>query len=340
VSISSTAGQLTTEDVLDDLEAGRSRPLHTTGDHRWSLPTVARPTMGGGSFLRTYLTTKALGRLHPRLARRGLMRLWFTPWVHPSALEPVDDLPVGLGPWSLVAGGRTLRGYAGGTGPTVLLVHGWAGRAADWRHVVARLLAAGWRVVAPDLPAHGTSPGRETDLFQLGGALAAVLDHERPHAVIAHSMGFPTTLVAVEAGAFAPHTLVAIAPGRKMARVLEAFGRRSRLGPALREQLRAALEDRFGADLWNVLDVDRVLPGLAIHGLVIHDRDDDEVPLHDGEQIAARWPGSRFVVTEGLGHRRILRDEGVHQVVAEALERTTKPPDRGRGASRGGGDRV
>jgi len=71
--------------------------------------------------------------------------------------------------------------------------------------------------------------------------------------------------------------------------------------------------------VWTDLDVDRVLPGLRARGLVIHDRDDDEVPLADGRAIAAGWPQARLEVTVGLGHRRVLRDEGVRAMVAAHL---------------------
>jgi hypothetical protein len=49
---------------------------------------------------------------------------------------------------------------------------------------------------------------------------------------------------------------------------------------------------------------------------VFHDRDDAEVPWSDGAAIAGAWPGARLVTTDGLGHRRILRDE---RVVSQAV---------------------
>jgi epoxide hydrolase 4 len=42
-------------------------------------------------------------------------------------------------------------------GPKVLLLHGWAVSAYLWRHNIAPLGAAGFRVCAPDLPGHGLS---------------------------------------------------------------------------------------------------------------------------------------------------------------------------------------
>ena len=44
--------------------------------------------------------------------------------------------------------------------------------------------------------------------------------------------------------------------------------------------------------------------------LVVHDEGDDEAPYSGGLAIAHAWPASRLFTTTGLGHRRILRDEG------------------------------
>jgi pimeloyl-ACP methyl ester carboxylesterase len=317
-SAPSTPDLITLDEVLLDLEAGRS-VAPSPADRLRSLEGSQRPALGGPGFVATYLAARVLGRVHPRFARRALLRLWFTPWVHPSAQRPVEDLPDGLVAWSLPApDGTLLRGYAGGSGPTVVLVHGWSGRAADWRRLAGDLIAAGWRVVAPDLPAHGTTAGRRTDLFRLADAFGAVLEHERPAAVVAHSMGFPTTMLALERGAPAPGRLIALAPGRRIAHAVAAFTSRARLAPALTDELRRGIEARYGAAVWDTLDVDRVLPALAADGLVIHDADDDEVPAEDAEAIAAGWRGARLHRTQGLGHRRILRDEAVRaRVVAE-----------------------
>lgn len=309
---------LTMADVMADLDVGRSAP-HAPADRLVALRSHPRPILGGPRFVTTLLGARLLGRVHPRLARRALLRLWLTPWTHPSARRPVTDLHPDLRAWSLRHGDVVLRGFAGGTGPTVVLVHGWAGRAADWRHLAAALIGGGWRVVAPDLPAHGATEGDTTDLFALGAAAAAVLRHERPAAVVAHSLGFPVTLQALEQGAPTPDALVALAPGRRMRQALDRFTSQAGLGVALRDELDAALRRDYGDDVWDVLDVDRALPDLPMPGLVVHDADDADVPQADGVHIAHRWPGASFTATQGLGHRRILRDPHVHDLVRAAL---------------------
>lgn len=306
---------LTIDEVMADLEHGRTStrlPLH-------DLTSQPRPTLGGRTFRRALLISAVLGRLHPRLVRRALLRLWLTPWVHPAALAPVTVDHDAFTEWSAHVEGTRLRGFAGGEGPTVVLVHGWAGRAADWRHLAVDLIEAGWRIVAPDLPAHGMTAGQRTNLFDLGRAVAAVLGTEQPAAVVTHSMGFPALMLALESDAPAPQRIVALAPGRKMARAVEGFAARVRLRPRIIAELRRGLQSVFGPDVWDVLDVDRVLPSLAVDGVVIHDRDDDEVPVSDAQHIADAWPGATLVETSGLGHRKILRDAQVHHAIVSAL---------------------
>jgi pimeloyl-ACP methyl ester carboxylesterase len=319
MSISVTPEPLTMADVLRDLEAGRSLPLRPAG-RLPQLTSLPRPTLGGRSFMRSYLAARALGRLHPRLARRSLLRLWETPWVHPATLHPVIAPPGDPGPWTLQAAGTQLHGYTAGRGPAVVLVHGWAGRAADWRQLAADLAASGYRVVVPDLPAHGATSGTRTDLFELSAALAEVLAQERPVAVIAHSLGFPTTMLALEHAAEVPPAIVAVAPGRRLDSALSRFTLRARLAEPLADELRAGIEERFGGDVWSELDVGRALPALRARGLVVHDTDDDEVPLDDARAIATCWPDAELVTTTGLGHRRIVRDGSVRAVIVGWLQ--------------------
>jgi pimeloyl-ACP methyl ester carboxylesterase len=50
-------------------------------------------------------------------------------------------------------------------------------------------------------------------------------------------------------------------------------------------------------------------PSMKTPLLVVHDRDDKEVPVRVGQGIAEAWPNAELVLTEGLGHQRILHDE-------------------------------
>lgn len=66
-----------------------------------------------------------------------------------------------------------------GTGPLVLLCHGFPETSYAWRHQVTGLAAAGFQVVAPNLPGVGASSGFEPErynLVELVGHLVGLLD--------------------------------------------------------------------------------------------------------------------------------------------------------------------
>ena len=54
--------------------------------------------------------------------------------------------------------------------------------------------------------------------------------------------------------------------------------------------------------------------------LWVHDEDDDVTPLSDAMKVKAEnYPNVEFVITKGLGHRRIYRDNKVTQLIVDFL---------------------
>lgn len=80
-----------------------------------------------------------------------------------TRLPPAEWFPAGVDGIAVrrlrLASGPEIRVLEAGPadGPPVLLVHGWAVSAYLWRHNIRPLAAAGYRVIAPDLPGHGLS---------------------------------------------------------------------------------------------------------------------------------------------------------------------------------------
>src|SRR5207247_1960442 len=82
--------------------------------------------------------------------------------------------------------------------------------------------------------------------------------------------------------------------------ILEALG----FGRRARELMQERIERRLGR-AWSALDVRGYAPAMRTPLLVVHDRDDAEVPWQDGAIIARIWPGAVVSTTGGLGHRRL-----------------------------------
>src|SRR3954470_12473309 len=266
----------------------------------------------------------ATALLAPGLAGAWAERLFLTPprpRIEASALDLIDARSS-----FLVHKARNIAvwewGWQSRGAPAVLLAHGWGGHAAQMRAFVFPLLAAGYRVVGFDQPAHGLSEGRLTSLVDFADVLAAVAANRGPvHAVIAHSLGAAAAGFALARG-LPVKSAVLVSPPSDVAGYSRRFARWHWIPEPVRRSMQAAIEERYGVRC-EELEVERVAARIAEKGgaraLVIHDRQDPIVPWRHGERVARACPGARLVVTQGLGHGRILRDEGVAKTAADFI---------------------
>jgi pimeloyl-ACP methyl ester carboxylesterase len=212
---------------------------------------------------------------------------------------------------------RALAAWRWGVGPTVLLVHGWEGRGSQLGALVEPLVAAGMSVVAFDAPGHGDSPDNRLYLTDLADCIADVAAAIGPlHAIVAHSFGAAGVLLAhTRAGTRAPRNIM-IAPNVLIEDAVRRFARFVGLDDSDRAGLEQRLTDHTGIAP-SALRIDQLAGSRDDALLVVHDRGDREVSFEHGDRLAATWPGAQLHATEGLGHRRILRD---NEVIALTVE--------------------
>lgn len=200
-----------------------------------------------------------------------------------------------------------------GHGPTVLLVHGWEGQAADLAGFAPPLLAAGFSVVAIDLPAHGASSGERSSI---PAAARAVRELQAElgdlHAVIAHSVGSAVTAEALGHGLQAGAVALLSAPAHYL-NYARAVASQAGLDAAGTQQMLQLLLAE-GVDVASV-SLPRRAPGFRLPALFVHSDDDRVVGIGDARESVAAWPGARLLQVEGLGHRRILTDATVIDAV-------------------------
>jgi pimeloyl-ACP methyl ester carboxylesterase len=265
--------------------------------------------------LRTAFRT--VGAIAPSIAARWAETIFCTP----PRRRQGDDAFMATGTrFTIASQGQQLAGWQWGDGPAVVLVHGWGSRASRLSGLAAALVEAGFRVVAYDAPAHGDSTGRHASLPEFARALTDVSEAVLPiYGLVGHSLGGAAVAMAMRHGLAAPR-VVLLAPPADVRIFSDQFAQTLAIPLAVQETMHRNLERRLRI-VWDDLHIPTVVRELPAAALVIHDRDDVDVPFAHGEAIVGAWAGSVLESTSGLGHRALLRDPAViARTVAFLLE--------------------
>lgn len=257
---------------------------------------------------------RVLSATAPSVASRVAADLFMTPRRFTAPKREQEVLAKGT-PFTVRLGASTeVRAWRfGGDGPAVILAHGWEGRGGQLTPFVAPLLERGYSVVTFDAPGHGVSPGSRSSLPHFTWAIRAVADAvTSPHAIIAHSLGCGAATLAMREG-LSVNRVVYIAPPLNPVDYTARFGDILGLDDTTIRGLQKRIEERF-ARKWSDYSLAESARMMTAPLLIVHDREDRDTFYSEGAALAEAWPGARLMTTEGLGHRRILRDE---QVIAE-----------------------
>ena len=262
-----------------------------------------------------------LSVLAPRLAARWAEKMFFTPMKLP---RPASEMPYyeSASHLSIEYAEKKIALYTWGEGDeTILLIHGWASRGTRLGHFAEPLVQKGYRVVAYDMPAHGDSEGKTTNLLDVSEITAQICNKYGPvHSIIAHSFGGMALCNAVNRNNLKVNKAVLVASPCTFEYILESFRSilnfTQEVADIMVERIRKRLLEERKVDFYE-LSVDSFSTTLNFPFLVIHDRDDKVVSYSQGVGYANNLPDVEFVTTEGLGHRRILKDPEIMNKIIE-----------------------
>lgn len=261
------------------------------------------------------------GRISPRLAGRVAYDLWLTPTrfktprseqkaLRTASIEfhHINDKDIATFSWGPDAS------------PIILLVHGWSGRGTQLGSFVEPLIDAGYRVISFDAPAHGQSSGKQTTLYEISDTILAMRKiFGDIDTVITHSFGGPCTALAITHGLKA-NRMVSICPPATTIGLIDKFSDTLHLNNKTKQFLINRMETNFGDHIWEQLSMQNLVKEIEIPGLVIHDAHDTDVSWEEGQAVAHAWDNAPFIITSGLGHRRILRDQSVIESTLKFLK--------------------
>ena len=210
--------------------------------------------------------------------------------------------------------GHTVRGrcWLPPEPPTkkVLIAHGFESSSLIFDDYIAALLHKGYEVVAFDAPAHGRSGGKRVTLPKYVGMLRTIEQEFGPFdAYIGHSLGGLALALFLETSPHNENTrLVLIAPAVETATALQTFARVLHLQPGVVREIDDYIQETSGQHVaWYSLR--RALHNIHAAILYLQDQDDKITPLAGARTIQKDGhPNIRFIITRGLGHRRICED--------------------------------
>jgi pimeloyl-ACP methyl ester carboxylesterase len=263
----------------------------------------------------------SIGRLAPDTVAGQMRRLFMAPRVAPPRAW---ELPL-LARAERIQLRFGLSALRWGSGPTVLLQHGWEGRPTQFALLIEALITAGYSVVSLDGPAHGQSPGHEANVVVFARALVEAASELPPlHGLIGHSMGGASALLATQLGLRTQALVTISAPGRILT-MLQRFARYMGLSATAGSRFIAHVERSVGI---LVADLDVARYQLTMPGLIVHAEDDPLVPVAEAAVIHQAWPGSQQLRLLSGGHQRVLADPQLHAAVLALLATVAVPVDR------------
>lgn len=266
------------------------------------------------------LTGKTIAFFSPKLATLYAAKLFTTPIKHKTPkreLEMDRNSVQELVPIPAIDKEVVVYQY-GKSKPKILLVHGWSGRGTQLVKIADELLKSGYSTISFDAPAHGKSPGNSTIMVDF---IASILELEKQfgpfEAAIGHSLGGMSVLNAAKSG-LKIDRLAIIGSGDIVQDIIDDFIAKLQLKPAIATSLRLHFEKKYGGSM-DDYSAYKAASEITIPALIVHDENDYEVPVKAGIHIHKHLENSEFLLTKGLGHRKILGNQKVVEKVLQFI---------------------
>lgn len=209
--------------------------------------------------------------------------------------------------------------HYGNSTKKVLLVHGWSGRGTQLVKIADEMLKLGYMTISFDAPAHGKSKGNSSIMTEF---IASILEIDKQYGpfefAIGHSLGGMSVLNAIKQNLQVKKAVI-IGSGDIIQDIIDDFIGKLKLKPEYGVKLKDHFEAKFGGKM-NDYSAYKAAEKTEIPVLIVHDKDDDDVSVKAAYHIQKHLKNSEIMITEGLGHRKILGDDNVIQKIIEFIK--------------------
>jgi pimeloyl-ACP methyl ester carboxylesterase len=208
---------------------------------------------------------------------------------------------------------------------SILLIHGWGGHPSNFEKMAQTLIGSNRHVVLLQLPAHGSSRNRKTNIRVAAAHVGEVL-HRLNVAngsstdVITHSFGSAVLAYAMKHNGARAAKVAMISNPYSLEKLLLTFQNMIGIADKTMVILRKRVEKVLGNPTLAV-SMNRLINSYAYSKLLlIHDQYDRVLPVENSVRLNLELPGSElYVPLSRKGHNRILKDEEIISYVGEYI---------------------
>ncbi|AWM15092.1 alpha/beta hydrolase [Flavobacterium sediminis] len=266
------------------------------------------------------LTAKVLQKLSSDLTVKFAQKLFATPLKHkiPKREFEMEENTIQKLLKIPEIGKEVMVYEYGKSDKKVLLVHGWSGRGTQLVKIADALIDLGYQTISFDAPAHGKSSGNTTLMTDFIASVMEIEKHYGPFEfAIGHSLGGMTVLNSIKQGLQVKKAVI-IGSGDSVTDILKDFIGKLKLKAIYVQKMKEAFENELNGDMESYSGY-VAAEAVSVPFLVIHDKDDEDVPYRASENIVKHLKQGSLYLTEGLGHRKILGDKKVIETLLQFL---------------------
>ena len=257
-------------------------------------------------------TAKLLQAISPKLATLFAAKLFTTPLKHsiPKRELHMEQNSIQEKLWIPKINKEINLYHYGESKKKILLVHGWSGRGTQLFKIADELLKNGFSTISFDAPAHGKSGSKTTLMPEF---IASILEIEKQFGpfefAIGHSLGSMSILNAIKEGLQLKKAVI-IGSGDIIQDMIDDFVLKLELKPQIALMMKTHFEQKHKVLMENY-SASTAAQSVKIPVLIIHDKNDDEIPAQAAHNIHQNIENGALFITEKLGHRKILGDKKV-----------------------------
>jgi len=202
----------------------------------------------------------------------------------------------------------------------LLILHGFESRAYKFDMYIAPLLNKGWGITIMDAKAHGKSEGKQIILPDYVAMIETLEKiYGKFSGYLAHSFGGIAVSLHLEKSPNDDAKLTLIAPATETETAILLFSKIVGLKAQVVKTIDDLILEKSGKPT-SFYSLKRIVPTLNNKILWVHDQNDKITPLSDVQPLIDQHPSHvEFVITNGLGHSQIYKEEKVIDRVVDFL---------------------